>query len=775
MSDDNIITSFLVGLGIKVDEAGLKKVANAVKQVEKAALEMSAALEAAATATALAVGQISSKFEDLYYASQRIGASVENIQAFGFALNQVGGSAQGARNALEGVAAFIRNNPGGENWIEHLGVSTRTANGEWRDTKLILDDLAVRFRQMPFWAARVRAQMLGIDDNTLMAMRRGTAQFSDEYHAAAKRYGVDQEQMAAASHVFMTRVRDVQMNISLMFSKIAMDLLNTVGPQLDRFASWFERNGPVIGARIEAIGKPILVIGTYVATAGARVVGWFVDLDRATRGWSTALVGALLAWRVLNLGFIATPIGAIVTGILALGVAIVGLADDIQTYFGGGKSLINWGAFVDGFNAVYRALVDGLNAFLSFIEPITTTVGELWQQLAGAFASNSASIVSSLRDARDAIKQIWDDLSPYMRETLKEWAQQVGDFAKLVVDAIAVLLKAFGPVVIDAIKATVKELADALRLMADALKFIADLLGGHWSSAWKDAEHIAVDAMKGILDMAKATAGALADLWHGVNPLMDHKPTGGQPVQVPNDHPLMNKPAGNNGRPSALVGLWQNLTHGIGNWVAGAAQSTQAPQTSAQQRALAQQVMGYFQGQGWSKAQSAGIAANLLAESGLKAGAVGDNGTAYGLAQWHPDRQSEFAKWAGHSIMGSSFQEQLAFVQYELTRGMRKAAGDSLRRIDSASASGSAVSLGYENPKDNFWHSKALARGQLADQLFAQTYAVPRGASNASVELNQTTTIQVHGSDPKATAQATADAQDRVNGNLLRHAQGAIS
>ena len=43
--------------------------------------------------------------------------------------------------------------------------------------------------------------------------------------------------------------------------------------------------------------------------------------------------------------------------------------------------------------------------------------------------------------------------------------------------------------------------------------------------------------------------------------------------------------------------------------------------------------------------------------------------------QWHPDRQRNFERAFGKSIRGSSFKEQLAFVQWELENTETKAAG----------------------------------------------------------------------------------------------------
>lgn len=110
--------------------------------------------------------------------------------------------------------------------------------------------------------------------------------------------------------------------------------------------------------------------------------------------------------------------------------------------------------------------------------------------------------------------------------------------------------------------------------------------------------------------------------------------------------------------------------------------------------------MAFFQGKGWTKEQAAGISANIGLESNFNPAAVGDSGRAYGAGQWHESRQQQFAKWAGKPMQGSSLDEQLGFVHYELTQGQEQGAGDLLRRAKSAREAGDIVSRKYERPAD---------------------------------------------------------------------------
>lgn len=85
--------------------------------------------------------------------------------------------------------------------------------------------------------------------------------------------------------------------------------------------------------------------------------------------------------------------------------------------------------------------------------------------------------------------------------------------------------------------------------------------------------------------------------------------------------------------------------------------------------------MEFFQSKGLSVHAAAGIVGNLIHESGgLNTTIKGDGGKAFGIAQWHPDRQKglkALAKSRGTDI--SDFDTQLEYVWQELNTGYKKA------------------------------------------------------------------------------------------------------
>lgn len=124
-------------------------------------------------------------------------------------------------------------------------------------------------------------------------------------------------------------------------------------------------------------------------------------------------------------------------------------------------------------------------------------------------------------------------------------------------------------------------------------------------------------------------------------------------------------------------------------------------------------VIDFFRAKGWTEEQAKGIAANLEQESGFRPDAEGDGGRAYGLAQWHPDRQAEFSRYSGKGIRQSSAREQLEFIHHELTDGREKSAGNRLRRAGSAREAAGIFSQYYERPADE--SGEIGRRGDIAD------------------------------------------------------------
>jgi hypothetical protein len=176
----------------------------------------------------------------------------------------------------------------------------------------------------------------------------------------------------------------------------------------------------------------------------------------------------------------------------------------------------------------------------------------------------------------------------------------------------------------------------------------------------------------------------------------------------------------------------------------------------------------FFMAKGWTREQAEGVAANLEQESGFKADAEGDGGQAYGLAQWHPDRQADFAKFSGKDIRKATGAEQLEFINHELTRGKEKAAGNKLRMAENAYDAASIVSREYERPADK--DGEASRRGERAASYGARPAIVQQRAAPSAYDASSVVAPNAAAPDaasPKSPARPGESAASYVDNRVF--------
>jgi len=190
---------------------------------------------------------------------------------------------------------------------------------------------------------------------------------------------------------------------------------------------------------------------------------------------------------------------------------------------------------------------------------------------------------------------------------------------------------------------------------------------------------------------------------------------------------------------SNISGSARNIAAGaMGNITTGDGRATNGSAARA---------LEFFQSKGWSLAQAAGIVANLDIETGgtFNPAAVGDGGKAYGIAQWHPDRQAHFQSWAGRGIRGSTFEQQLEFVQFELTEGREKRAGNRIRQTTTPQDAAAITDQFYER-------SDGTARARR----IRRAITLAGNAGQDATQTNQATNTGGGSEPPQAATQASS-------------------
>ncbi len=444
------IKDFLVSLGFSVDDAGAKKFGSVLAGTTANVIKMGLAVEGAALSVVAFTAKIASGLDNLYWASQRTGATVQGIQSIGYAVSQVGGSVDAARSSLESLSRFIRNNPGAEGFLNRLGVQTRDASGNMRDMAAIFTGVGQKLSGMPYYRANQYAQMLGIDENTLMAMRRGVGQFSAQYSEMVKAIGFNADQAALSSNRFMTSLKSLGEMARMARDKIGSNLADGLAGQIDNLRKKIIENFPKIEVTITKVIKGILWLGEIVGRVAFRIVDgvgdiieWWGKLDAETKTLIEVIGGLVVAMRILNSTFWMSPIGLITGLIVALGL----LWEDYKTWKEGGNSLIDWEKWQPAIDKAKDAITwlrdhllelkDGVGGWQNALEILGTFIAGVWvSRVLGAFGKISGlpvppwlNLYSDRENIGASAKSSWDYTKQNIGDSLR-WLGIDTDFGR---------------------------------------------------------------------------------------------------------------------------------------------------------------------------------------------------------------------------------------------------------------------------------------------------------------------------------------------------------
>lgn len=350
----DVLREFLVAIKYKSDPSSERKFTEGLENATKRAVALAVAVEGAALAVAAAVTRMALKFDDLYYSSQRIGASAGNIKAFAYGVSQAGGTAAGAMASLENFARFMKMNPiGSENLLKNLGVQTREANGLLKSRDQLAEGFAKALQGKQYAVQSKFAEMVGIDEHTLHALMRGIDSFGDEYRAAQKRMGLDPDKAAKDGNALAQTYRKVGATIEAIGDKITSKLFDDQNNTFQRFITFLEQHGDKIAEVVSKLfsllmrlTEALLALATsdkarafldgILSTFGKlneKTGEWEADLDKlkialevfaafVVGTWAIKLIGAFgkvgAGWAgmlgVLGLGAIANQNGILAPG-----------------------------------------------------------------------------------------------------------------------------------------------------------------------------------------------------------------------------------------------------------------------------------------------------------------------------------------------------------------------------------------------------------------------------------------------------------------------------
>lgn len=368
-----VIKEFLVGLGFQVDEAGLKKFDEGIKSASLKVAAFGAASVAAAGAVVAFVGSVANRLDAIGDTADRIGTTAEELMRLQYVATLSGSSAEAAASAMENlgrIAGEASQGIGrGAKVFADLGLSAKDASGELKPTSQLLAEVGDKIKDLSRQEQVAVLSKLGIDPSMIGAITGGMQELAGEFDALYKAAGVDLNQAAEASGAFNDALDRLSMTFDAVKTAVAIKFMPQIARGIDTVRQFLVQNLPKIIGAVQPIFSLILRIAEAFITLAARIgsgiatiLGWFVKMNDATDGWAGYLLAAAAAWKFLNLSFLATPLGIL----LSLAAVVALLIDDFLTFKEGGDSLIDWGSgfgiVMQGVTAILAGLLAGLVA-----------------------------------------------------------------------------------------------------------------------------------------------------------------------------------------------------------------------------------------------------------------------------------------------------------------------------------------------------------------------------------------------------------------------------
>jgi hypothetical protein len=331
MANSETIREFLVKLGFTVDDQTERKFTGSMRSAMLQAKLLGDAVENMARVVGESLQRVAQSFDGLYWASERTGASVENIRALSYAVSQLGGTYEGARGAIEAFGQHLRSNPGYASMLRSLGVNT-SENGKMRDQVAIMEDLGKALSRKPYAQALQYANALGIDENTMRALMSGDLQRNlEHYNTLQKSLGFDNQKAADSAKQFMNSMREAQTTIETVVAKILTDLEPAMTRLMNEFSQWVVDHGP-------EIEKALIQIGTVVGNVATDFSKLVDELKPVWEGFDK-ITQSIVGKDGLTVA-IEALVGAYALGKLIRLLALLGGGGGS----GGVASLLGWGA-----------------------------------------------------------------------------------------------------------------------------------------------------------------------------------------------------------------------------------------------------------------------------------------------------------------------------------------------------------------------------------------------------------------------------------------------
>ena len=303
----NALVDFFADIGFNVDDKGLQKFESTMKDVGAQVAILSGVITAAAAAVSGFVFKMTSGMDELHDFAKLNNVNVEQLQRLQYAAEIMDSSAQavtssiGALNGMIGQAASGIGR--GALIMRKYGFDVRDANGNIKDTALVLEEVRQKMHSLSRAEQISMADRLGIDRTLIPMLTDVTGKFSDLIEESND-YIVAAKDMEAASTLMDDGFKRLKMQFMGTARVIVVKLLPVFTMVMKKIQQFLKTNKKSIE---EGIAKGLKIVLNLFG-ALFNVISALINIGSALAnligGWHNALVlvgaalGVILAYKI---------------------------------------------------------------------------------------------------------------------------------------------------------------------------------------------------------------------------------------------------------------------------------------------------------------------------------------------------------------------------------------------------------------------------------------------------------------------------------------------
>ncbi len=414
------VRELVVSLGLDFDSTGFAKAERAIAVLKSGFAGMAGLLAGAAaglTGITIAVSKQADELRDL---SLTLGVSTEALQKLGYAAQLSGANAETMRTGLifltrQAEAAGSGSKEAAANFAK-FGVNLRDQNGHLKTADRLFLDVANGAQKLkdPTERAALAAQLLGRSAGPQLV------QLLSQGEAGIQELGLELEALGGlmdgdfidASADFNDSLDRLQVAVKGFGITIAKAFLPYLSGAVKGLVEWYRANREVINSRVtffvSRMGSAFQGLGNLIGLAVQAVSKIVSAFGKA----NPVFLSVLLVMGALALAFLSPTFAIILlTGLIAA------IADDINTFVTGGKSVL--GDFVDFLKkwghdtgGVIGGFVESIADALAFFsgagwDEVFEAFGRVWDEVANSIGESVDWLMGKWRALRDGLASIF--------------------------------------------------------------------------------------------------------------------------------------------------------------------------------------------------------------------------------------------------------------------------------------------------------------------------------------------------------------------------------